>query len=455
MDLTEKIDYILNDIDRLDEAGIRNIRELTKDHKEAEIYYHKDTDGVTSCIAIKEYLKQYGVKVVALHPINYGAEEYAVAKPKDKTLHVMVDFAHGKPMMNIHTDHHDKQSGIDPKNVSTSFVHSPSNAAYLSQILPPNDIFPTDDVKIISMVDSADFARNGISPEDVMRAAFNMNPEIDVEKNKVFMGLVVNKLLLAYKNKKEFLNKLIMASKPSLINMYINIKKIAKEEGYAPAEEIIKHQKNYIEAQSKSSKVKLVGKTIMQYGGGSMIKTGAYDRYTPFKIYPSAHYFCIAWPMGLVQLSKNPFIKGTNPHHLGDLVIKTVLPKFKSKLSKLVTLLDVKRIFETNIKEVKDQMGFTVNDVLGLFEDKIKISDKQMPVLKKIMDKKFIELSNSDKNFLKSFKISAWDLVIANSGGHKDITNISGLNFYGKGYVDLMKDIQQAIVDEMSDKSLE
>ena len=87
-------------------------------------------------------------------------------KPKNKTLVCMVDFAHGKPVMNIHTDHHEGQIGVE-KGTSTSFVKTPSNAAYISQVLSPNDLFPPKDVKIISTVDSADFGSQDLTPDDI------------------------------------------------------------------------------------------------------------------------------------------------------------------------------------------------------------------------------------------------------------------------------------------------
>ena len=66
-----------------------------------------------------------------------------------------------------------------------------------------------------------------------------------------------------------------------------------------------------------SDKVYVDDGIIVQYGGGSMFKPGSYDRYTPFKNNPGADFLVIAWPMGLVQASCNPFkgereLKGVN-----------------------------------------------------------------------------------------------------------------------------------------------
>jgi hypothetical protein len=244
MNIINRIDQALT----LDESGLRNISDLTKDYKEAELYFHIDLDGVTSAIAIKEYLKGYGIRVIDAHPIQYGGREYAVPRPKKGKLAVMVDFAHGKPVMHIHTDHHDDQVGADVTKAkgAVSFVKTPSNAAFISQVLSPTEIFPPKDVKIISTVDSADFSSQGLMPDDIMRAAFSVDKKKSIEKNHQAMGLVTNKLLLTYKNKPNFLSDLVMASKPSLLNMFINIKKLAKAAGYVTPEDIQKRLKRSV-----------------------------------------------------------------------------------------------------------------------------------------------------------------------------------------------------------------
>lgn len=468
MNILEKIDQFESDYKLVTESGIRNITDLSKKYKEAEIYFHKDLDGVTSAIGMKEYLKRYGIKVIDAHPINYGSEEYAVPKPKSHTLHVMVDFAHGKPVMHIHTDHHDAQVGHNPSQ-STSFVKSPSNAAYISQVLSPQDLFPPADTRIINTVDSADFASQGLEPEDIMRATFKVDPKLDVSKNRRAMGLVVNTLTLAYKNKKGFLSKLVLQAKPSLQNMFTVIKRLAKEAGYKPPEDVEADKMDYVSQQKdkflgsgKPSDVKnlkngqnmMIGTTIVQYGGGSMFK--GYDRYTPFKNNPDAHYLLIAWPMGLIQFSKNPFKKATNPHHLGE-IAKKLLNKWKSRLSKEIDLATIKRMFEQDA-DVYTSMGFTFDDLTALYEKDLKGlvgSDRWKDLVRDITNQPFKKLSPKQKDILKKITINLYDIIVAGSGGHKDITNISGFNFYGKGYVDLMKEFMVDVAKELKNLRLQ
>ena len=53
---------------------------------------------------------------------------------------VLVDFAHGKPVFTIHTDHHDSQSGVEDET-STQFRGARSNVETISQVVSPYDIF--------------------------------------------------------------------------------------------------------------------------------------------------------------------------------------------------------------------------------------------------------------------------------------------------------------------------
>ena len=51
---------------------------------------------------------------------------------------------------------------------------------------------------------------------------------------------------------------------------------------------------------------------------------------------------------------------------------------------------------------------------------------------RELMTKPFTDLSEDEMEILDSLGVSTWDLIQANSGGHKCITNISGLNYLGR-----------------------
>ena len=147
------------------ESGLRNIRSLADRYKKSEIYFHQDLwlDGVTTAIAMKKYLEGNGIDVVGAHIIQYGDKEFSVKKndAEGDVMPVLVDFAHGKPMFVIHTDHHDKQVGVE-KGTSKQFRGARSNVETISQVVSPKDLFPSSDILLINTVDSADYAKHDI-----------------------------------------------------------------------------------------------------------------------------------------------------------------------------------------------------------------------------------------------------------------------------------------------------
>jgi hypothetical protein len=422
----------------LSESGIRNIRALADRYPKAEIYFHQDLDGVTTAIAMKKYLENNGIKVVDAHVIQYGDKEFAVKKNDalGDTMPVLVDFAHSKVMFKIHTDHHLSQVGVE-KGTSTHFQGARSNVETMSQVVSPRELFPSDDILLISTVDSANFAKQGITVDQVINYLFRLDKENTLQSNKMMMGFVANKLLLAFKNKPGFLETLVMDSSPSLMNILQNIKRIMVEKNWATPEQMSKHQSDYIGAQKVSPNVNVDGSIIVQYGGGSMIKAGSYDRYTPFKNNPDADFLVIAWPLGLVQASCNPFkpereLKGV---HLGE-IAQEVLSKWESQLkSKIVPLSTIKWISESSKEFGEHSVGFTFKDFVALYGKRFENMDNGEQILdnlETLMNKPFKSLTEEEMNVLDKVGVSAWDIIQSNSGGHKCITNISGLNYLGR-----------------------
>ena len=418
----------------ISESGIRNIRELSDRYKKAKIYFHQDLDGVTTAIAMRDYLQSNGIEVVDVEVIQYGDKEWSVKKADatGEVMPVLVDFAHGKPMFVIHTDHHDRQAGAEETG-SKSFRQSRSNVETLSQIIPKTDLFPTEDVATISMVDSADYAKNEITPEVVMNYVFKFDKDTSAKRNRMMLGLVTNKLLLAFKNKPEFLETLVMESKPSLLNLFLKIREMMVENGYAEISSLEKNKEAYIEKMKDYPEIK--GNIIVQYGGGVMTKPGSYDRYTPFKNNPEADFLVIAWPLGLLQASCNPFkkereLKGVN---LGE-IAQEVLSKWEGQLKdRKVPLSTIKWVSEGKIGE--ESVGFTFKDFAAIYGEKfLEMEDgaKYLVEIKSLMGKPSETLSEEEWSILDKITVPAWDIIQANSGGHKCITNISGINFMGR-----------------------
>ena len=417
------------------ESGIRDIKKLSQRYPKAEIYFHQDLDGVTTAIAMKKYLEDNGINVVDVHVIQYGDKEFSVKKndAQGDTMPVLVDFAHGKPMFVIHTDHHDRQAGAEDTK-STSFRQSRSNVETISQIVSPKELFPSSDILLISTVDSADFAKHDISPDEVVNYLFRFDNEKSLQRNKMLLGFVINKLILAFKNKPGFLEGLVMDSEPSLLSILNNIKDWMKKTNAVKPEELQKNAEDYAEKMKDFPRVN--DGIIFQYGGGSMFKPGSYDRYTAFRNNPEADFFIMAWPMGLVQASCNPFnkereLKGVN---LGE-IAQEVIGKWESQLKdKTIPLSTIKWVSETSVGP--ESVGFTFKDFKALYGDKfttMENGDRVLNHIQDMMETPFTDLSEEHKEMLDKIGINAWDLIQANSGGHKCITNISGLNYLGRG----------------------
>ena len=418
------------------ESGIRDISALRKRYPKAEIYFHQDLDGVTTAIAMKKYLEDNGIKVVGSHIIQYGDKEFAVKKndAQGDVMPVLVDFAHGKPMFKIHTDHHDKQVGAE-KGASTSFRQARSNVETLSQIVSPKDLFPSSDILLINTVDSADFARQDITPEDVVNYLFRFDKDKSLQKNKKLLGFDVNKLLLAFKNKPGFLEKLVMDSEPSLMSILMNIKDWMKNTNSATPEQLQQNAQGYKEQMKTYSGVDYKDGIIFQYGGGNMMKPGSYDRYTPFRTHPDADFMIMAWPLGLLQVSCNPFKKerGLKGVNLGE-IAQEVLGKWEGKLKeKNIPLSTIKWISETSVGP--ESVGFTFKDFDALYGERFMFMDggeETLDKIKEMMERPFTDLSEEERSKLDKIGVNAWDLIQSMSGGHKCITNISGLNYFGR-----------------------
>ncbi len=435
----------------LKESGIRDMKSIAKRYPMAKIYFHIDLDGVTTAIAMKKYLEQHGIKVVDAEPIQYGGMEFAVKKPEGSgdVMPVLVDFAHGKPMFVIHTDHHDTQAGVE-KDTATSFKHSRSNVETISQTLSPRDIFTPEDIQTISMVDSADFARHDITPKQVMNYLFKLDKEKSFRENRMAMGLVANKLLLAFKNKPDFLKDIVLNADSSLLSILNNIKSQMTEKGYADLGVLKANQEKYVESRKDAKDLNYEDGIISQYGLGSM-KAGSYDRYTPFENFPDADFLVTALPLGIVQASCNPYkkeraLKGVDLGKVKDEVLENLSDELKSQK---ITFGDLKRIGEQEA-EYKS-VGFTFKDMMAIYGDRpsfnIDGGEKLKEILNDVSQKLYRNLSTKQKDLLDRVSVDGLDVIKANSGGHKCITNITGINFLyrdrnGKSMDDIPSELQ-------------
>ncbi len=96
--------------------------------------------------------------------------------------------------------------------------------------------------------------------------------------------------------------------------------------------------------------------------------------------------------------------------------------------------------------------------------------EQYLSSIKKIMAKPSKDLKDEEWSVLDKFGVPAWDMIEANSGGHKCITNISALNYFGRAkrpnqdpyrynpeaddapYVKFVKMIQREFVNKLKEK---
>lgn len=479
-----------------EEVGLRNISKLISSHKlehgnNFEIWFHQDLDGVTSAVAMKSYIERYGMNMVDCHITQYGGMEYAIRQKRPDSMAILVDFAHFKTMFTIATDHHTSQTGA-PSGAAYA-KPSRSNVETISDEISPSDVFMKSDIDLIKTVDSADFMKYGITPDDIQNVIFSIDPNLSGEKNRYMMGFVVNRLLLVFKNKRisvksldgkrnhinrNFLECLTLDSSPSLVSMYMNIKhymdsavsleydrslrKHNVPKKLASVDILKSNLDKYIKTRENNKDVEFDSeyKIIKQYGIGSVFEPGSYDRYVVFKNNPLADFVCTIFPMGLIQVSCNPFKeKVLSKIDLG-LITKEMLGKYVDGLKNFnVPVSDIKRISEDEISKKKIQygdeynpIGFNYADLKAFYSGVIKwmpnrksgdytmnvldLNDDNNPstkividILKECMDKPYDKWSDREKKMMKLIMIPMYDIIRINSGGHPSITNIQGLNY--------------------------
>ena len=138
-------------------------------------------------------------------------------------------------------------------------------------------------------------------------------------------------------------------------------------------------------------------------------------------------------PMGMVQSSCNPFkkeraLKGIN---LGE-VKDEVLEQMSSELKGLkVSFGDIKKVSEFDAEY--SSVGFTLKDMVAIYSSapsfKVNGGERLFEILDDMSKKLYRTLSPKQKELFEKITVNGLDVIKANSGGHKCITNISGINF--------------------------
>jgi len=121
--------------------------------------------------------------------------------------------------------------------------------------------------------------------------------------------------------------------------------------------------------------------------------------------------------------------------NLGE-IAQEVLSKWEDQLKdKIIPLSTIKWISESGKSFDEESVGFTNADLEAFYGDKVRSMDggeQYMDRLKDIMNKPNDELTDTEWGILDKLGVPAWEMIQANSGGHKCITNISALNYFGR-----------------------
>jgi hypothetical protein len=135
----------------------------------------------------------------------------------------------------------------------------------------------------------------------------------------------------------------------------------------------------------------------------------------------------------MVQASCNPFkedraLKGVNLGEIKDEVLDVFRKEFEGLK---ITFGIIKRVAEQEADF--SSVGFTFKDMEAIYGEspsyKIDGGENLKEILNNISSKLYRGLSQKQKELLNKVSVNGFDVIRANSGGHKCITNISGINF--------------------------
>ena len=140
---------------------------------------------------------------------------------------------------------------------------------------------------------------------------------------------------------------------------------------------------------------------------------------------------------------------------------------------KEIPLSTIKWVSESGKGFGPESVGFTFKDFKALYGEKfsgMENGDEYLRIIEKLMDKPTNNLTDKEFEVLDKFGVSAWHLIQANSGGHKCITNISGINYLGRSnrppsgqykydpersgaaYINVLKKLQNEFVSKLQEK---
>ena len=104
-----------------------------------------------------------------------------------------------------------------------------------------------------------------------------------------------------------------------------------------------------------------------------------------------------------------------------------------------------------------NSFGFTMKDLIALFGDVATNLPKEekKELIDAISDKLYKNLTDDEKKQLEDITVSAYDIIVKSSGGHRNITNISGINFLKGDSVEFVKRVMVDLAKELKNAKLQ
>lgn len=422
----------LNELNNLlNESGIR----IPKGTHAAKIIHHQDFDGVFSAIITRHQLIRQGIdpKHIITHWVQYGDkdEDYEKLLKRSKGQMVaLVDYA-GIPddsdTPDFWTDHHPTKKEVKrgKSGGQTKASDFKSDSQHISYVHTTN-LVDQKTIDVINVIDSAGYT----NLEDVLKLPKDFKSSGRMER----LGILCNALLTksGILNNNEMLSSFIKKTQPSIVSFYNNILKYVRlNDIQDEAVRELKKQEPDWEMIEKSRKLMPTKKTRDRIQKGKVEESALSDYEELEKLKKKKR--SKEEEERYKELANEP-ISSLRAHRLSD--IKKEKSKDTTFEKRGSTLIQHKSKLQRYVWTQLNSEGLKHPFVVKRYSTFIQVAiNPDLP--DKI--KKHIDLGAISEEVMKTIrnkfgnKYNEWAFKIIDkeSGGHKGITNISGLGTLG------------------------
>lgn len=436
-------DIANNVLVQLQESGIQ----LPKNTKAVKIIHHKDMDGVFSAIIAYNQILRQGIspRNITLHTIQYGDEQRdknelvnKFKRSKGQAV-VLVDFARlpsGIDEPDFWSDHHAYEGDKPKVSGRVGATEYKSDASHLALIRTSNMV-DKETLKAIDIVDSAGYSN--------LMDVINL-PKDFKEKGRMERLAIISNTLLTSTNLLDnptLLPEFIKETKPSLVSFYNTILKYIRLDDIQKEaiKELTKLKPNWEKVEkarnlmpTMKSKISIVrGKNVSYRDKIKAIEEGALDDYKELEDLKKKgnkrteeeeirYRELVNKPLEIARKTKDASMqKSKEP---GKFESKgAVLIQRESRMQRYIwTQMNKKGLKHPFvIKRYPTLIQISVNPELPQsIKDKIDLNVARNRAMEEIK-----------KNYMNKYNKWAFDIIDKDSGGHKGITNISGLGVIG------------------------